>query len=42
MRKMVKVQEINKYQKVFYGELGIYGTDFLNNLKYIFHAENVG
>lgn len=42
MQKTVKVQMINKYSKVFYGELGLSATEFCNNLRYVFATENVG
>lgn len=39
MKKTVKVNTINKYQKIFYGELGITATQFCNNITGIFSAE---
>ena len=42
MQKTVKVHEINKFSKVFYGELAFTATDFLNNLRYVFATENLG
>lgn len=42
MKKTVKVNMINTYQKVFYAELAFSAEDFCNNLKYFFVTENVG
>ena len=42
MQRTVKVNMINKYQKVSYMEVGFTATDFCNNLRYIFATENVG
>lgn len=42
MQNTVKVHEINKYSKVFYGELAFTATDFCNNMRYIFATENIG
>ena len=42
MRRTVKVNMINKYSKNFYMEFGITATDFCNNLRYVFAAENFG
>lgn len=42
MKKTVKVEMINKYQKVFYAELAFSAEDFCNSLKYFFVTDNIG
>ena len=42
MDKTVKVTNINKYKRVFYGELAFNTQEFCNNLKYFFVADNLG
>ena len=39
MKKTVKVNTINKYQKVFYAELGITSAQFCDNMTSIFSAK---
>jgi len=41
MKKTVKVNTINKYQKVFYGELAMNAAPFCNNMTSFFSAETI-
>ena len=42
MKRTVRVHMINKYQRVFLAEMAFDASEFLNNMKGVMQAENMG